>query len=84
MQDYRGQIGTYYFRVGKLWAIIKVVFFVESVTDTIANAATAPCPLVGAGLGDGLDWQPLYLGSVTVSGQSGAACIYHIAYAWHG
>ena len=84
LQDYRGQVGAHDFRVSKLWAIVKVVLFVEPVTDAVAYPATAPCPLIGAGLGNGFDGQPLHLGSVAVARQSCPASIYHIADTGYG
>ena len=61
LQDNGRQVGTQNLRIGELRTIQEIGFIVQAKTDTRCHPATAPCPLVGTGLGDGLDRQALDL-----------------------
>ena len=61
LQNNGRQVGTQNLRIGELRAIQKIGFIVQAKTDTRCHPAAAPCPLVGTGLGDGLDRQALDL-----------------------
>ena len=63
LQDDAREVGAQDFRVGELGAAFKILFAVEADGDAVGNAAATAGALVGGGLRDGLDGQPLDLGA---------------------
>ena len=64
LQDDRGQVGAQDLRVGELGPGLEVLLRVQPDGDAVGHAAAAAGALVGRGLGDPLDRQPLDLGPV--------------------
>ena len=80
----RGQVGALDLRVGELGARLEVLFRVQPDADAVGDAAAAALALVGAGLGDRLDGQPLHLGAQAVAADAGGAGVDHVADAGDG
>ena len=73
LEDDGGEVGTEDLGVRELRAGEEVVLGVEADADAVAGTAAAALALVGAGLRDRLDGQPLDLGAVAVAGDPGHA-----------
>src|SRR5690606_34853269 len=84
LQDHRRQVGTQYFRIGERCAPLKVELAVEPHTDARSKAAAAPLALLGAGLRDRLDRQPLQLRAKAVAADARQPGIDDIADAGYG
>ena len=77
------EVGPQDLGVGELRARVEVVLGVEADADAVRDAATPPGPLVGAGLGDLLDRQPLHLEPARVAGDPRGARVDHVVDARH-
>ena len=84
MQDNGGQVGSQDFGIGVFRAVQKVRFVVQTETDPRRHTATPACPLVGTGLGNRFNWQPLYFRAHTVPADARNASINHVANTGHG
>ncbi len=67
-QDHRRQVGAQDLRIGELRPAVEVLLAVEPDADAGLDAAAAARALVGGGLRDRLDRQPLHLGAAGCSG----------------
>ena len=84
LQHHRSEVHSLDFRFGVSWARRVVRFGVEANAQTRADSpATAPA-LVGAGLGNGFDGQPLQLGAVAVAVDARLAGVHDKADVGHG
>ena len=84
LQDHRGQVGTQDLRLGELRAGVEVVLGVEPDADAVGHPAAAPGPLVGAGLRDLLDGQPLDLEPSREAGDPRGSGVDDVADPGHG
>ena len=84
MEDDTREVGAQDFWVGELGTAFKILFAVEADGDAVGNAAATAGALVGGGLRDGLDGQPLDLGARGIPRDAGGAGIDDIADAGHG
>ena len=73
LQDDAGQVGAQDLGVGELRSAEEVLLGVEPDADARPHAAAATGALVGRGLADGLDGQPLHLGAQGVAADAGDA-----------
>lgn len=73
LQDDARQVRTEDLRVCELRTGQEVVLVVQADADAVAGTAAAALALVGAGLRDGLDRQPLDLGAMAVAADAGEA-----------
>ena len=83
LEDDTREVGAQDFWVGELGTAFKILFAVEADGDAVGNAAATAGALVGGGLRDGLDGQPLDLGARGIPRDAGGAGINHIADAGH-
>ena len=79
LQDNGGQIGPLNFRLGKLRSIEKIAFIVQADTDTWCGSSAPPSALIGTGLRNGFNRQPLHFAAIAVAGNTRHAGINHIA-----
>ncbi len=84
LQDDRGQVAAEDFGRGKPVAGVVVFLVVEADADAGPDPPAAAGTLVGGGLGDGLNGEPLGLRSGRVAADAGCAGIDHVADAGHG
>ena len=84
LEDDRGQVGPQDLRVGELGAGVEVLLVVEADADAVGGTPAAALALVGAGLRDRLDRQPLHLQPAGVAGDPGGARVHHVLDARHG
>ncbi len=84
LQDDGGQVGAEDLRVGELGAGEEVLLRVQPDADAVRGTAAAALALVGAGLADRLDRQPLDLRAVAVAGDPGGARVDHVLDAGDG
>ena len=84
LQDDRGEVGAQDLRVGELRPGLEVVLGVEPDADAVGRAAAAALALVGRGLRDRLDRQPLHLEPLAVAGDAGRAGVDDVPDARHG
>ena len=84
LQDDAGQVGAQDLRVGELGAALEVLLGVEPDRDARGHAAAAPRSLVGRGLADRLDRQPLHLGARGVARDPRDAGVDDVPDARHG
>ena len=82
-QDHAGQRGAADFRVGVLRPRFEIGLAVQPVASAFADAAAAALALVGAGLADRFDVQPVELAARAVALDPGQARIDHVADARH-
>ena len=83
-QNNAGQRAAQNLRIGKFGSAVEVFLVVQADTNTVGHPATAPGPLVGAALADGLDQQLLYFAAVTVALHARQASVNDITDAGHG
>ena len=79
LQDDAGQVGPQDLGVGELRAGLEVLLAVEADRDAVGEPAAASRPLVGAGLADRLDRQPLDLEPLGVAADPGGAGVDDVA-----
>ena len=79
LQDDRGQVGAQDLGVGELRAGLEVLLGVEPDADARLDTAAAALALVGGGLADRLDGEPLHLGAVGVARDPGVAGVDDVA-----
>ena len=84
LEDDAGEVGAQDLRVGELRARLEVLLGVEPDRDALRDAAAAPGPLVGGGLADRLDRQPLHLGAHRVAADPRDAGVDDVADAGDG
>ena len=84
LQDHRGQVGPLDLRLGEPGPGLEVLLGVEPDADAVGGTPAAALALVGAGLRDRLDRQPLHLGPGAVAGDPRGAGIDHVPDAGHG
>ena len=70
LEDDAGEVGAQDLGVGELGTPLEVLLAVEPDRDALGDAAAAAGALVGAGLADRLDGQPLHLGAQRVAGDA--------------
>ncbi|MGX1243426.1 hypothetical protein RKD46_004530 [Streptomyces pseudovenezuelae] len=73
LQDDGGEVRPQDLGVRELRAGVEVLFAVQADADAVGGTAAAALALVGAGLRDRLDGQPLDLGAMAVAGDAGEA-----------
>jgi hypothetical protein len=78
LEDDRGEVGTQDLRLGEPRAGDEVLFLVEPDADPVRDPATPSGPLIGRGLGDRLDRQPLHLEPVAVPGHPRGTGVDHV------
>ena len=83
LQDDARQVGAQDFRIGELRARFEVLLGVKPDGDAVGDTSTAARALVRAGLGDGLDGQPLHLRARRVARDARRARVHHVVDAWH-
>ena len=79
LQDHRGEVGAQDLRVGEARAPVEVLLGVEPHADPVGGAAAAALALVGRGLRDRLDRQPLDLQARAVAADPRRARIDDVA-----
>ncbi len=79
-----GEVGAQDLRVGELGPCLEVLLGVQPDRDARRDPAAAAGPLVGGGLADRLDRQPLHLGARGVAGDPRGAGVDDVADAGHG
>ena len=84
LQDDAGEVGAQDLGVGELRPRLEVLLGVEPDRDAGLDPAAAPGALVGRGLADRLDRQPLHLGARGVAADPGDAGVDDVADAGHG
>ena len=84
LQDDRRQIRPLNFRRREAVAAEKVLFAEQPNADARPDAAAAALPLIGRGLRNGFDRQPLQLAAGRVAADAGGAGIDDVANARHG
>ncbi len=84
LEDDGGEVGAQDLGVGELGAAVVVVLGVEPDRDAVGDAAAAARPLVGGGLADRLDGQPLDLGALAVAADARRAGVDDVADARDG
>ena len=84
LQDHRGQVGPQDLRLGELRPAEQVLLAVQPDAHARGDPAAAPGPLVGGGLRDRLDRQPLHLGPRRVARDPGRARVDDVPDARHG
>ena len=84
LQDDAGQVGAQDLRLGELGTALEVLLGVEPDRDAGLEPAAAAGPLVGGGLADRLDGQPLHLGPHRVAADPGDAGVDDVPDAGHG
>ena len=78
LQDHRGQVGAQDFRVGELAPGFEIRLGVEPDADPVGNPAATAGPLIGAGLGDPFDRQPLHFGPMRIPGDPRGPGVHHV------
>ena len=84
LQDHRREAGPQDLRVGEARALLEVLLGVEPDRDAVAGTPAATLALVGAGLADRLDRQPLDLQARAVAGDPRGAGVDHVVDAGNG
>jgi len=84
LQNHGSKVGAQNFRVGKFRAPNEILFAVQADADTRLNTAASALTLVGAGLGNRLDWQALHFGAIAVAADTRGAAVDHITNTRHG
>ena len=84
LEDDAGQVGAQDLRFGVFRAGQEVRLVVQPDADAVGRAAAAALALVGRGLRDRLDGQPLHLEAVAVAGHPGGAGVDHVLDAGDG
>ncbi len=84
LQDHAGQVGAQDLRFGELRPRLEVLLGVEPDRDAGLDPPAPAGPLVGRGLADRLDRQPLHLGARRVTGDAGDAAVDDVPDARHG
>ena len=84
LEDHAGQVGAEDLRVGELRSGEVVLLGVQPDRDAVGHASAASGPLVGRGLADRLDREPLHLGAQRVARDAGDAGVDDVADARHG
>ncbi len=83
-QDHAGQVGAQDLRLGELRPRQVVLLAVEPDRDAVGQPPAPSGPLVGAGLADRLDRQPLHLEPLAVTADPRRARVHHVADAGDG
>ncbi len=83
LQDHAGEVGAQDLRVGELLASLEVLLGVEPDADAVGHPSAASGALVGRGLADRLDRQPLHLGAHAVARDPGEPGVHDVADAGH-
>ena len=84
LQDHRGQVRPLNFRRREPLAAQEIFFAEQANADARPDAAAAPLALVGRGLRNRLDRQPLHFAAGRVAADAGRARIDDVANARHG
>ena len=84
LQDHRGEARAEDLGVGEARALREVVLAVEADADAVRRASAAALALVGGGLRDGLDRQPLHLQPRAVAADAGGPGVDDVPDAGHG
>jgi hypothetical protein len=79
LEDHRGEVRAQDLRVGVARALLEVLLRVEPDGDAVGDAAAAALALVGGGLRDRLDRQPLHLQARAVAADPRSAGIDDVA-----
>ncbi len=82
-QDHPREAGTTDFRIGELRPCLEIGLCIQAIADALGHAATAALALVGTGLRDRLDVQPVQLVARAVTLDAGETGVDHIADARH-
>ncbi len=84
LEDDRREVGPEDLGVGELRPVEVVLLRIQADADAVGEPPAAARPLVGAGLADRLDGQPLDLGALAVAGDPRGAGVHDVADPRHG